>query len=45
VGVTLGVLAAAGIALGGWAALRDPGVELPATTTGLTVETIRVPSW
>jgi hypothetical protein len=45
VGVTLGVLAAAGIALGVWAALRDPGVELPATTTGLTVETIRVPSW
>lgn len=40
--VVASVAVAAGIGVGVWALLREPGVELPATTTGWTVETIRV---
>ena len=40
--VAASVVVAAGIGVGVWAWLREPGLEVPSTTTGWTVETIRV---
>lgn len=37
-----GLLVAGGIGVGVWALTRDPGVTLPSTTTGWTIETITV---
>ncbi len=37
-----GLLVAGGIGVGVWALTRDPGVTLPSTTTGWTIETLTV---
>ncbi len=43
--VAASVVVAAGIGVGVWALTREPAVTAPATSTGWTFETIRVPSW
>lgn len=43
--VAASVVVAAGIGVGVWALTREPALNAPATTTGWTFETIRVPSW